>query len=157
MTLFTAFQRSRAPIDDAVDGDRLHRPGVRLKLARRVYADSQGSIDIAPTDHGVIYVASATNGEMLGGATTAKLASSHGVGHTRWNRESGYMFVGVLAEGVQLAVIADDGAEIPAPVNTDDAYWFSVANAVAMLWTAADGTRERIELAEPRISGPRTG
>ncbi len=153
---FAAYRRPRRPGDDSIKTDQrlLARlaPGAHLELARRLYAGPEGTMDLVPGAGSISFLARKATGESTCGQTTTQLAAHHGLGHTRWSREEGYILAGALAVGVRLSVVATDGSKIAVPVNIDGAYWFDAHDATEAVWSAGKDILNRSALTEPQLN-----
>lgn len=121
-------------------------PGTNLDLARRVYAGSEGTIDLVPGS-GLIgcVVRVAGTGERTSGSTTTEIVArgSHGFISGRGNRSR--TFRGVLgAEVRDLRVVTADGKTEIIPVNADDGYWATIGDPVKAILTLVDGSEREI-------------
>lgn len=126
-------------------------------LARRVYDQEEGTIDLIPGPGLVCCVAIAgATGELMAGTTSLELAArgSHGFNSTA-HREGTSTFRGALSQSVSGVRIVDaSGRTIVVPINADDAYWITVADAVDLIETMTDGTERRIPFHPPGADYP---
>ena len=160
---FKAFQRSARPADQGLRDDPsaavILEPRQTLDLARRVYDEVEGTIDLVPGPDTICCVAiNARNGESMAGSTSTALAATSTHGFIRSGTERSVTVLGVLsAQARDLRIINGSGHAIAVPLNADDAYWITVTDPIDMIVTQADGTTRHIPFARPgshRITKP---
>jgi hypothetical protein len=142
---FAAFRRPVVKADHSLTDDPVTasdlRPGVDPVLARRVYAGSEGTLDIVPGHGTLTFISIGADDSAVAGQTTTALAARDGLGFVRFMTSHGHTFVGVLPAGGHDLRIVDRGRhESAGPLSADDGYWITVADPIAMRWTRPDGT-----------------
>ncbi len=123
-------------------------PGMNLKLARRVYAGPEGTIDVVPGP-GLIgcVVRVAGTGERISGSTTTELVARGTHGFISGGADRPRTFRGVLgAEVHDLRVITADGLTEMVPVNADDGYWTTIGDPFKAVLSLIDGSEREILL-----------
>jgi hypothetical protein len=153
---FGAFRRSPRPADLALRYDHFARsdlpPEVNPDLARRVYDGSEGTIDLVPGRHGICCVAmSSPNGAKFVG--TLLVASTRPGIHGAQLAPDGRRLTvrGVMsARERDLRIVTGSGREATVPLNGDDAYWMTFADALAVVLTDRDGHVRQIPMGRRR-------
>jgi hypothetical protein len=81
---FAAFRRPVVKADHSLTDDPVTasdlRPGVDPVLARRVYAGSEGTLDIVPGHGTLTFISIGADGSAVAGQTTTALAARDGLG-----------------------------------------------------------------------------
>ena len=126
-------------------------PGVNLDLARRVYEQDEGTIDLVPgPDTICCVVIDRRSGERVVGSTSTALAACGAHGFIRSGTGRSATFFGVLsARAWDLRIVSGAGEAIAVPLNADHAYWITVTDPVEIVFTRAGGTAQRIPVVRP--------
>ena len=147
---FRAFQRASRPEDRRLRDDASEPSGLdpplNPDLARRVYDNVEGTIDLVPGPNVICCVViGERSGERIAGTTSTALAAEGVHGFISGGSERSVTFRGVLsAEWREVRIITGAGEAVAVPINADDAYWITVADPIEMVLSRSNGPERRI-------------